>query len=179
MVALPPHGYIGIFNRSYYEEVLVVRVHPELLAKQELPPELVRPKQLWKERYRSIRHLERHLAANATTVIKIYLHLSKEEQRLRFLSRLEDPNKAWKFSLDDVRDRERWSDYMQAYEECLEATSTDEAPWHIVPADDKRNARLITSQLLLEALERLDLRFPQPPRSRKPELARIRHALGG
>ncbi len=176
---LPARGTIGIFNRSHYEEVLVVRVHPELLAKQGLPPECADAKTVWDERYRSIRHFERHLVANGTLVVKVFLHLSKEEQRKRFLKRLEHPDKAWKFSLDDAREREHWSAYQRAYERCLEGTSTREAPWYVVPADDKRDARLVIAAILLRALERIDLRFPQPPARRKAEFARIRQSLRG
>ncbi len=176
---LPARGTIGIFNRSHYEDVLVVRVHPEFLQKQGLPPECADPASVWKERYRSIRHFERHLVANGTHVVKVFLHLSKAEQRKRFLKRLEHPDKAWKFSLDDARERERWDDYQRAYERCLEATSTRDAPWYVVPADDKRDARLIIAAILQRALERLDLRYPQPPARRKAEFNRIRKSLRG
>ncbi len=144
---LPERGRIGIFNRSYYEEVLIVRVHPEILRGENLPDKLGDPKALWTQRYRSITDFEEHLQRNGTRLIKIFLHLSKEEQRKRFLDRLDEPKKNWKFSLDDIHERKYWSDYMQAYEECLSATSSRTAPWHIVPADDKLNARLIVSQI--------------------------------
>ena len=144
---LPERGRIGIFNRSYYEEVLVVRVHPEILSSQRLPDELPDAETIWKDRYRSIVDLEEHLHRNGTRIIKFFLHLSKDEQRKRFLDRIDEPEKNWKFSLADVRERKSWSLYMQAYEACLSATSTAAAPWYVVPADDKKNARLIVSQI--------------------------------
>src|SRR5208337_3477754 len=142
---LPERGRIGIFNRSYYEEVLVVRVHPEILRGQPLPPEVVDDKAIWDKRFRSINDLERHLYRNGTRVLKFFLHLSKEEQRRRFLERIDDSDKNWKFSQSDIAERARWKDYQKAYEACLGATSTDHAPWFVVPADDKENARLIIS----------------------------------
>ena len=153
---LPERGRIGIFNRSYYEEVLVVRVHPEILRSQGLSDESLDEKTLWKERYRSIVDLEEHLHRNGTRIIKFFLHLSQEEQRKRFLARIDEPDKNWKFSLADIRERKYWKHYMKAYEACLTATSTTDAPWHVVPADDKENARLIVSQILLDALVRLE-----------------------
>ena len=159
---LPERGRIGIFNRSYYEEVLIVRVHPEVLKSQLLPKEAARAPKIWTERFASINNLERHLHGNGTRVIKFFLHLSKEEQRKRFLARLEDPAKNWKFTGDDIAERELWPDYMQAYGDALGETSTDEAPWYVVPADDKPNARLIVSQVILDALSALKMSYPAP-----------------
>ena len=148
---LPERGRIGIFNRSYYEEVLVVRVHPEILRTQGLPEELRNEKHLWEERYRSIVDLEAHLHRNGTRTVKVFLHLSQEEQRKRFLERIDEPEKNWKFSAADIHERKFWKHYMEAYEECLSATSTDHAPWYVVPADDKDDARLIVSQIVLDS----------------------------
>jgi PPK2 family polyphosphate:nucleotide phosphotransferase len=174
---LPERGHIGIFNRSYYEEVLIVRVHPETLQAEGLPGETLHDKALWKKRYRSIVDLERHLDCNGTRVVKFFLHLSKEEQRLRFLARLDDPDKNWKFSQADIAERARWKDYTLAYEECLGATSSKRAPWHIVPADDKENARLIVSQIILGTLRSLKLSYPEMPKARRSELQAIRRKL--
>ena len=157
---LPERGRIGIFNRSYYEEVLIVRVHPEILAAQSLPREATRASKIWPERYASINNLERHLHRNGTRVVKFFLHLSKEEQRSRFLARLDDPAKNWKFSTADLDERDLWPKYMQAYREALTATSSEHAPWYVVPADDKRNARLIVSQVIVGALEALKMTYP-------------------
>jgi PPK2 family polyphosphate:nucleotide phosphotransferase len=175
--SLPERGRIGIFNRSYYEEVLIVRVHPEILEGQGLPPETLKDKHFWKHRYRSIVDLEKHLHRNGTRVIKFFLHLSKEEQRQRFLARLDDPAKNWKFSRADVDERKFWKDYQKAYEACLSATSTDDAPWYVVPADDKKNARLIISEIILDVLGDLDLAYPKPTLSKK-ELLAMRRELG-
>ena len=161
---LPERGRIGIFNRSYYEEVLIVRVHPEILRSEGLPDALLDEKTIWHDRYRSIMDLERHLHGNGTRIIKFFLHLSKEEQRKRFLERIDEPEKNWKFSLADIEERKFWKDYMKAYEECLGATSTSEAPWYVVPADDKENARLIVSQIVLDTLEGLKMSLPQDER---------------
>src|SRR5215468_10179468 len=157
---LPPRGDIGIFNRSYYEEVLVVRVHPELLERQRIPKELI-GKDIWKERFKSIRAFERHLARSGTIVLKFFLHVSKEEQRRRFLDRLDEPSKRWKFSMADVNERKNWDDYMAAYEDMIRETSHEAAPWHVVPADSKPLARLIVAASIVEAMERLDLQFPK------------------
>ncbi len=173
---LPERGQIGIFNRSYYEEVLIVRVHPEILRAERLPRT---DGSIWKDRYRSIVNLEKHLHSNGTVIVKFFLHLSKEEQRKRFLDRLEDPKKNWKFSLDDIHERKYWKQYMTAYEDCLSATSIESAPWHIVPADDKLNARLIVSQILLDTLKGLNLSYPEPDAKRLKELKAIRKELGG
>jgi len=174
---LPERGRIGIFNRSYYEEVLVVRVHPEILRNQGLPEELRDQKGIWKERYRSITDLEQHLHRNGTRVIKFFLHLSKDEQRKRFLARIDEPDKNWKFSLADIHERKYWRDYMHAFEDCLNATSTDEAPWFVVPADDKENARLIVSQILMDALDDLKMAYPKTTAKRRRELKLIRKEL--
>ncbi|OGP85184.1 MAG: phosphate--nucleotide phosphotransferase, partial [Deltaproteobacteria bacterium RBG_13_65_10] len=159
--SLPKRGCIGIFNRSYYEEVLIVRVHPEILRTQGLPDSLLNESAIWKERYRSIVDLENHLYRNGTRIIKFFLHLSKEEQRRRFLDRIDEPDKNWKFSLSDIHERRYWEHYMTAYEACLNATSTDHAPWYVVPADDKENARLIVSQVILDALNQLKMTYPK------------------
>jgi len=174
---LPERGRIGIFNRSYYEEVLVVRVHPEILRSQGLPNELLDEKSIWKERYRSIVDLEEHLHRNGTRIIKFFLHLSKAEQRKRFLERIDEPDKNWKFSLADIHERKYWPHYMEAYEDCLNATSTHHAPWYVVPADDKDNARLIVSRIVLDALDGLNLAFPKTTAKRRRELESIRNQL--
>jgi PPK2 family polyphosphate:nucleotide phosphotransferase len=174
---LPERGRIGIFNRSYYEEVLIVRVHPELLKNQRLPDELPNAKTIWKDRYRSIVDLEDHLHRNGTRIIKFFLHLSKEEQSKRFLERIDEPDKNWKFSLSDIHEREFWNHYMEAYEECLGATSTTEAPWYVVPADDKENARLIVSQIVLDTFKQLRMSYPEVDEARRKELKVIRERL--
>jgi PPK2 family polyphosphate:nucleotide phosphotransferase len=174
---LPERGRIGIFNRSYYEEVLVVRVHPEILRAQGLPEELRDEKTIWKERYRSIVDLEEHLHRNGTRVIKLFLHLSKEEQRKRFLERIDEPDKNWKFSLADIHERKYWRRYMKAYEACLTSTSTHHAPWHVVPADNKENARLIVSRIVLDALDELKMAYPKTTAKRRQELKSIRQQL--
>jgi PPK2 family polyphosphate:nucleotide phosphotransferase len=174
---LPERGRIGIFNRSYYEEVLVVRVHPELLQAQKLPEELIDGKKIWDERYRSIMDLEKHLYRNGTRVLKFFLHLSKEEQRRRFLERIDDSNKNWKFSQSDIAERALWKEYQKAYEDCLSATSTGHAPWFVVPADDKENARLIISHIVLDTLEKLKMSYPEPDKARRKELQSIRKLL--
>jgi PPK2 family polyphosphate:nucleotide phosphotransferase len=174
---LPERGKIGIFNRSYYEEVLVVRVHPEILRNQGLSEELRDEKTIWDERYRSIVDLERHLYRNGTRTVKVFLHLSKDEQRKRFLARIDEPEKNWKFSLADIHERKYWKDYMLAYEECLGATSTHHAPWYVVPADDKENARLIVSQIVIDAFKELKMSYPKPTPKRLEELKAIGEAL--
>ena len=161
MKALPERGRIGIFNRSYYEEVLVVRVHKELLARQRLPDELVNRKSIWKERFEDINNFEQHLARNGTLILKFYLNVSKEEQKERFLERLTDPEKNWKFSPADVAEREHWDDYVDAYEAALSATSTEWAPWYIVPADHKWATRAIVAGILTHAIRSLNLGFPK------------------
>ena len=174
---LPERGRIGIFNRSYYEEVLVVRVHPEILCSQGLAEELRDEKTIWEERYRSIVDLEEHLHRNGTRIIKVFLHLSKDEQRRRFLERIDEPDKNWKFSMADIHERKYWKHYMHAYEACLGATSTHHAPWYVVPADDKENARLIVSQIVLDALHDLKMAYPKTTAKRRRELKAIRKQL--
>jgi PPK2 family polyphosphate:nucleotide phosphotransferase len=174
---LPERGQIGIFNRSYYEEVLVVRVHPEILRSQGLSEELRDEKTIWDQRYRSIVDLERHLYRNGTRIVKVFLHLSKEEQRKRFLERIDDPHKNWKFSLADIHERRYWKQYMEAYEACLDATSTHSVPWYVVPSDDKENARLIVSQIVLDALNELKMAYPKTTAKRRRELESIRKLL--
>ena len=174
---LPERGRIGIFNRSYYEEVLIVRVHPKILEGEALPSELAGEKAIWHGRYKSIVDLERHLYRNGTRIVKFFLHISKEEQRQRFLKRIDDPNKNWKFSAGDVEERKYWKSYRNAYEECLSATSIDRAPWYIVPADDKENARLIVSQIILDTLAGLKMSYPKPNPQHKQELMSIRKLL--
>lgn len=174
---LPERGRIGIFNRSYYEEVLVVRVHPELLRAQGLWEKMRDPKTLWEERYQSIVSLEHHLHRNRTRIVKIFLHLSKEEQRTRFLARIDDPRKNWKLSPSDIHERKYWKDYEKAYEDCLHGTSTRQAPWYVVPADDKKNARLIIAGIVLDALEGLKLSHPKTTAKRRAELLSIRKDL--
>ena len=177
MRRLPERGRIGIFNRSYYEEVLIVRVHPEMLRSQGLPNELLNEKTIWKERYRSIVDLENHLYRNGTRIVKIFLHLSQDEQRKRFLERIDESEKNWKFSLADIHERKYWKDYKKAYEACLSATSTDHAPWYIVPADDKENARLIVSAIVLDVLNGLKMAYPKTTSQRRAELLSIRKQL--
>lgn len=174
---LPERGRIGIFNRSYYEEVLIVRVHREILNNEELPPELVNRNHFWRDRYRSIVNLENHLNRNGTCILKFFLHLSKDEQKKRFLARIDDAEKNWKFSADDIKERKYWKDYMRAYEECLSATSTQNSPWFIVPADDKDDSRLIISQVLLDALKALKMTYPKSTPERRRELQAIRKQL--
>jgi len=175
--SLPERGRIGIFNRSYYEEVLIVRVHDEILRGQRLPEEAFDDGGIWKGRFRSIVEFEDHLFRNGTRVLKFFLHVSKEEQRKRFLERLDDPQKTWKFSAADLNERDRWDAYMKAYAECVEATSTKRSPWYIVPADDKPNARLIVSQAIVEALDALDMRFPPISAAERRVLAAARRTL--
>ena len=174
---LPERGRIGIFNRSYYEEVLVVRVHPEILRTEGLAAELREAKTIWEDRFRSIVDLEAHLHRNGTRIVKMFLHLSKDEQRKRFLERIDEPDKNWKFSLADIHERKYWKDYMKAYEACLHATSTHDAPWYVVPADDKENARLIVSQIVLDALRELKMAYPKTTSKRREELKAIAKEL--
>ena len=174
---LPERGRIGIFNRSYYEEVLVVRVHPEILSSQGLPEELRDEKDIWEGRYRSIVDLESHLYRNGTRTVKIFLHISRDEQRKRFLERIDNPGKNWKFSLADIHERGFWKEYMRAYEELLGATSTRHAPWYVVPADDKENARLIVSGIVVEALKDMKMTYPKTTKKHRAELLAIRKQL--
>ena len=176
-LALPERGRIGIFNRSYYEEVLIVRVHPEILRAQNLPREARAGDGLWEQRYRSIADFERHLHGNGTRIVKFFLHLSKEEQRRRFLDRIDDPDKNWKFSRADLAERGYWKQYAKAYEACLAATSTRHAPWYVVPADDKRNARLIVAQIIVDTLKRLDVDYPRADAKHRRELRALRRLL--
>jgi PPK2 family polyphosphate:nucleotide phosphotransferase len=173
---LPERGRIGIFNRSHYEEVLVVRVHREILAGQKLPAALV-GKDIWRDRYESINDFEQHLARNGTRIVKFFLNVSKEEQRKRFTERLDDPEKNWKFSLRDVLEREHWDDYMHAYEDAIGATSTDWAPWYVVPADHKWFTRLVVAQIVVSTLQELDLQYPPADTARRREIAEARRFL--
>ncbi len=174
---LPERGRIGIFNRSYYEEVLIVRVHHEILTAEHLPTKLVDHKNIWRDRYRSIVNLEEHLHCNGTRIVKFFLHLSKEEQRKRFLKRIDTPEKNWKFSMADVEERKYWKHYMKAYEACLSATSTAAAPWYVVPADDKGNTQLIVSRIVLDALKELKLEYPKVSAQHRRELQTARKQL--
>ncbi len=174
---LPERGRIGIFNRSYYEEVLITRVHPSVLRAEELPQDKLESKHLWRDRYRSIIDLEEHLHRNGTIVIKFFLHLSKEEQEKRLLERIDEPDKNWKFSSADIKERRYWKDYMIAYEKCLSATSTPCAPWYVIPADDKDNARLIVSKIIIEALTDLKMSYPKADAKRRRQLESFRKRL--
>jgi PPK2 family polyphosphate:nucleotide phosphotransferase len=176
---LPARGRIGIFNRSYYEEVLIVKVHPEILKGEGIPDENQDEKKIWKERYRSIVEMEKHLYRNGTRIIKFFLNISEEEQRKRFLARIEEPAKNWKFNLGDVEERKFWKQYMKAYEACISATSTDESPWYIVPADDKENTRLIVSRIILDTMKKLKLSYPKADESHEKVLKSIREQLTG
>jgi len=173
---LPERGRIGVFNRSYYEEVLVVRVHPEILAAQHLPKPAVTPK-IWQERFEDIASMERYLSRNGTLIRKFFLHISRDEQRQRFLDRLEDPAKHWKFALGDVEERKRWDDYMAAYQNMIAHTSTEAAPWYVIPADRKWFARLAVADVIVEALEELKLAYPQVPPDKRAELDEARRRL--
>ena len=173
---LPERGHIGIFNRSYYEEVLVVRVHPEVLKGQKLPPSLV-TKNIWEERFEDIRNFEQHMARNGTVIRKFFLHLSKKEQKARFLARLDQPEKNWKFSAADVRERQCWDDYQKAYEEMIQNTASKHAPWYVVPADNKWFTRLVISAAVVEALEDLDLCYPEVDGEKRKQLDAAKKAL--
>jgi len=176
-VKLPERGRIGIFNRSYYEEVLIAKVHPEILAGEAIPEIKSENTEIWHDRYRSIKNFESHLHRNGTCIVKFFLHLSKEEQRKRFLRRIDEPQKNWKFSLLDVEERKYWDQYMKTFEECLGATSTDNAPWFVIPADDKENARLLISQIILDSLEGMGMSYPMLSAEREQELQKIRKQL--
>jgi PPK2 family polyphosphate:nucleotide phosphotransferase len=178
MQCLPERGRIGIFNRSYYEEVLVVRVHPELLAGQKLPPEMV-TKDIWKERFADINAFERYLTHNGVVIRKFFLHVSRGEQRRRFLQRLEDPDKNWKFSLGDAKERGHWKHYMRAYEDMIQHTGTRHAPWFVVPADNKWFTRVVVAAAVIDALADLDLAYPKVDKAKRQELAAARAALKG
>lgn len=173
---LPERGRIGIFNRSYYEEVLIVKVHEGILKGQNLPRALI-TQDIWRQRYESIRNFELHLTRNGTKVLKFFLHLSKEEQAKRFIARIDEPEKNWKFSESDIRERAHWDTYQSAYAEAISATSTEDSPWLIVPADDKKNARLIIATALHETLEKLEMRYPEVTDERRAELQQIRTGL--
>src|SRR5664280_32305 len=174
---LPERGRIGIFNRSYYEDVLIARVHPEILHGHGLPDELIDEKTIWEVRYRSINDLERHLHRNGTQIVKIFLHMSKDEQAKRFRARIDAPDKNWKFSLADIHERSYWDTYMTVYGDCLSATSPEHAPWYVVPADDKHNARLIISQIVLDTLSELNMAYPETTDKRHQELESFRDQL--
>jgi PPK2 family polyphosphate:nucleotide phosphotransferase len=174
---LPERGRIGIFNRSYYEEVLIARVHPEILRGEGLADVQADGDGIWRRRYESILGLERHLHRNGTRIVKFFLHLSKGEQRKRFLQRLDDPDKRWKFSQADLEERKYWKEYMKAYEACLGATSTEQAPWYVIPADDKKNARLMVSEVIVETLAGLEMQYPELSKARLRELTAIRRHL--
>src|SRR5215470_6635056 len=175
-IALPERGRIGIFNRSHYEECLVVRVHPEILAKQKLPPKLV-TKDIWRERFEDISAFERHLARNGTVILKFFLNVSRQEQRERFLDRLEDPAKNWKFNMGDIAERALWAKYQAAYQDMIRHTSTHHAPWHIVPADHKWFARVVIGSTIVAALDRMDLHFPKVDKADRSEFKQVRQAL--
>ena len=175
--SLPERGRIGIFNRSYYEEVLIVRVHPEILRAERMPDDELGDADIWKNRFRSIVAFERHLHRNGTRIVKFFLHVSREEQRQRLLARLDDPDKNWKFNAGDLAERDRWNDYMRAYEDCFTATSSRFAPWYIVPADDKANARLVVSQVLVELMKALKLSYPKVDSAKRKELRALRRQL--
>jgi len=177
MPSLPERGRIGIFNRSYYEEVLIVRVHPEILRSERLPDGEAGGRKFWKERYRSIVDMESHLHRNGTRIVKFFLHISREEQARRFVDRIDDPDKQWKFNLADMQERAHWNEYMRAYEACLGATSTRDAPWYIVPADDKDNARLLISRIVLDTLKGLKMRYPKADAQRRAQLQETRRQL--
>jgi PPK2 family polyphosphate:nucleotide phosphotransferase len=176
--SLPERGRIGIFNRSYYEETLVVRVHPELLAGQQIPPELV-TKRIWQERFEDIRALERYLGRNGVAICKFFLHVSKKEQKKRFIDRLEDRDKNWKFSANDAKEREHWNAYMTAYEDMIRNTATEDAPWYVVPADNKWFTRVVVCAAVIETLATLDLAYPRVDKAKKSELAAARQLLLG
>jgi len=176
---LPERGRIGIFNRSYYEEVLIAKVRPDVLARQRLPAECVDPKTIWKERYRDIVNLEDYLHRNGTRVIKFFLHLSKEEQRQRFLARIDEPDKNWKLSPADIEVRKQWDAFQDAYADCLGSTSTAKAPWYVIPADDKWNARLLISHAIIETMKTLKMSYPEPTEAHRRELQAVRGALTG
>jgi PPK2 family polyphosphate:nucleotide phosphotransferase len=177
MRRLPERGHIGIFNRSYYEEVLIVRVHPEILQSEHIPNELLDESKIWEWRFRSIVDLEQHLRGNGTRIVKFFLHISKDEQRKRLLARIDNPEKNWKLSMSDIEERKYWKKYLHAYEACLQATSTDHTPWYIVPADHKPTAQLIVSEIILNLLRSLKLSYPKPDLKRRRELQKVRAHL--
>jgi len=174
---LPERGRIGIFNRSYYEEVLIARVHPEIFKAERIPCDAIKTGNVWQERFDSIVDLEKHLHRNGTRIIKFFLHMSKEEQRKRFLDRIDEEDKNWKFSQGDIEERKYWDEYMRVYESCINHTTTEDAPWYIVPADNKKNARLIISKIILSSLERLKMTYPQVSKTQEDELKKCRKLL--
>jgi PPK2 family polyphosphate:nucleotide phosphotransferase len=174
---LPERGKIGIFNRSYYEEVLIVRVHPGILHSQRIPAELVKEDTVWKGRFKSIAGLEDHLYRSGTRIVKLFLHVSKDEQRRRFLERIDEADKNWKFNVDDMAERKYWKQYMEAYEDAISATSTKQAPWYVVPADDKKDTRLIVSRIIVDTLRSLDMHYPRPTKKELEGLKSIRKML--
>jgi PPK2 family polyphosphate:nucleotide phosphotransferase len=176
MKSLPERGRIGIFNRSYYEEVLVVRVHEEYLKKQKLPPELI-TKKVWEQRFEDIRNIEKYLARNGYLILKFFLHVSKKEQKKRFLERLDEPERNWKFSATDAKERQYWDDYMHAYEDMIQNTATEHAPWYVVPADNKWFTRMVVSAAIIERMESLDLKYPKVDEAKRKELAEARKLL--
>ena len=176
-IATPERGRIGIFNRSHYEEVLVVRVHPQILQAQQLPDEVKNDNNIWKNRFRQIKNFEETLEENGIHTIKFFLHVSKEEQKKRFLARIDEPDKNWKFSAGDVKERELWDDYMNAYRDAIEATSTEKAPWYIIPADKKWFMRLAVSEIIVKKLESMDLKYPVLPEAHKQELVEMKKML--
>ena len=176
VLALPERGHIGIFNRSYYEEVLVARVHPDLLDRQKLPPRLI-TKSIWRERFEDIRNIEQHLARSGTLVLKVFLHISKEEQRKRLLARLDEPDKRWKFSMGDIAERKLWDKYMAAYQDAIAETSRPHAPWYVVPADHKWFARLTVARAMVDALDKLDLAYPEADAAALKEMHKVHKAL--
>jgi PPK2 family polyphosphate:nucleotide phosphotransferase len=173
---LPERGHIGIFNRSYYEEVLVARVHPELLENEKLPPNLI-TKDIWDERFEDIRQFEKHMTRSGTVIRKFFLHVSKEEQKRRFLARLEEPEKNWKFSATDIRERKYWNDYQEAYEDMIRNTAAEDAPWYVVPADNKWFTRLVVSAVIVDTLEELDLSYPKMDAAKRKELEAAKKEL--
>jgi PPK2 family polyphosphate:nucleotide phosphotransferase len=173
---LPERGHIGIFNRSYYEEVLVVRVHPEILSSQKTPPSLC-GKNLWEERFEDIRSFERHMARSGTVIRKFFLHVSKKEQKKRFLARLDEPGKNWKFSASDIKERQFWDDYQDAYEDMIRNTASEHAPWYVVPADNKWFTRIVVSSVIVETLEALDLAYPKMDEQKRRELEAAKKQL--
>jgi len=176
---LPERGHIGIFNRSYYEEVLIARVHPEIIVSEAITGAETPSEELWQGRYRSINDMERHLTLNGTKIVKFFLHLSPDEQRKRFLQRIDRPDKNWKFSMADIEERRFWDDYMHAYASCLSTTASENAPWYIVPADDRKSARLIVSSIILELFRSMDLQYPKAGPLRAKELKACRRSLSG
>ena len=175
---MPERGRIGIFNRSYYEEVLVVKVHPEILHSQRIPSDrLTMDENFWQTRYTDIKNMEQYLANNGTRVVKFFIHISKDEQRKRFLKRIDKPEKNWKLSKADIAERQFWNQYQKAYEDCINCTATGPSPWHVIPGDNKKNARLIVSQIVLKTIKELKIHYPKPEIAHEKELREIREQL--